>query len=194
LLIDTLRKEVVPISVFFNLEQFTRDLVQITDSARGPVATKAFVALSLLRNFESRKAPAGFGPRQFRGLLEDCFYRVAGSGKDWSDKAYSYDGRWKVMASGAMWFQDAFNYDFAALASSSTPVATEEGEISFSAYNASGWRKVVEHQSQTVSTAEWYKKRGRQEIYSKGKKVDLEQPLSSPRAELIQIAGKPGLR
>ena len=86
-----------PIPVFFNLEQFTRDLVEITDSARGPAATKALATLPLLRNFESRKTPAGFGPEQFRGLLEDCFYQVAGSGHDWSEKAYSYDERFRIM-------------------------------------------------------------------------------------------------
>jgi 7,8-dihydro-6-hydroxymethylpterin dimethyltransferase len=192
LLIDTRRQEVVPIPVFFNLEQFTRDLVEITDSARGPAATKALATLSLLRNFDSRKAPAGFGLEQFRGLLEDGFYRVAGSGADWSEKAYSCRGRFRIMASGAMWFQDAFNYDFAALASSSTPVATQEGEISFSAYNASGWRKVVERQSQTVSLGEWYRTRGRQEIYAHGKKVNLEQPRDSGSAELVQIGTKTG--
>lgn len=192
LLVDTQNKEVVPIPVFFNFEQFTRDLVEITDSARGPKTTKALVTLSLLRNFDSRKAPTGFGPEQFRGLLEDCFYRVAGNGEDWSEQAYSYHRRWRIMASGAMWFQDAFNYDFAALASSSTPVATREGEISFCAYNGGGWRKVVEHQSQTA-LAQWYRTRGRQEIYSRGKKVDLEQPRHSPRAELVQIGGKTDL-
>ena len=194
LLIDTWSKEVVPIPVFFNLEQFTRDLLEITDSARGPAATKALVRLSLLRHFDSKKAPAGFGPEQFHALLQDCFYRVAGSGDDWSEKADAYDGRFRIMASGAMWFQDAFNYDFAALASSSTPVATEEGEISFSAYNASGWRKVVEHQSATVTLAEWHRTRGREEIHAKGKKVDLERPSHNARAELVQIGRKTYLR
>jgi 7,8-dihydro-6-hydroxymethylpterin dimethyltransferase len=193
LLIDTQNKETIPIPVFFNVEQFTRDIVEITDSARGPAAIKALATLSVLRNFDPRKAPAGFGPELFRGLLEDCFYRVAGSGDDWSQKAYSYHGRWRIMASGAMWFQDAFNYDFAALASSSTPVATLEGEISFCAYNGGGWRKVVEQQSQTATLAQWYRTQGRQEIYAKGKKVDLGQPLDSARAELVQIGSKTGM-
>jgi 7,8-dihydro-6-hydroxymethylpterin dimethyltransferase len=190
MLVDKQNKEVVPIPAFFNFERFTRDLVEITDSARGPKATKALATLSLLRNFDSRKAPTGFGPEQFRGLLDDCFYRVAGNGDDWSEKAYSHHGRWRIMASGAMWFQDAFNYDFAALTSASTPVATREGEISFCAYNGGGWRKVVEHQSQTATLAQWYKTRGRQKIYAKGKKVDLEQPVHSPRAELVQIGSR----
>jgi uncharacterized radical SAM superfamily Fe-S cluster-containing enzyme len=190
MLVDRQNKEVVPIPAFFNFERFTRDLVEITDSARGPKATKALATLSLLRNFDSRKAPTGFGPEQFRELVDDCFYRVAGNGDDWSEKAYSHHGRWRIMAPAAMWFQDAFNYDFAALASASTPVATSEGEISFCAYNGGGWRKVVEHKSQTATLAQWYKTRGRQKIYAKGKKVDLEQPLHSPRAELVQIGSK----
>ena len=190
MLVDRQNKEVVPIPAFFNFERFTRDLVEITDSARGPKATKALATLSLLRNFDSRKAPTGFGPEQFRELVDDCFYRVAGNGDDWSEKAYSHHGRWRIMAPAAMWFQDAFNYDFAALASASTPVATREGEISFCAYNGGGWRKVVEHQSQTATLAQWYKTRGRQKIYAKGKKMDLEQPLHSPRAELVQIGSK----
>ena len=94
------------------------------------------------------------------------------------------------MASGAMWFQDAFNYDFAALTSASTPVATQEGEIGFCAYNGGGWRKVVEHQSQTATLAQWHRTRGRQTIYAQGKKVAFAQPPHSPRAELVQIGTK----
>jgi 7,8-dihydro-6-hydroxymethylpterin dimethyltransferase len=190
LLVDTQNKQVVPIPLFFNFEQFTRDLVEITDSARGPKATKALATLSLLRNFDSRKAPSSFGPEQFRGLLEDCFYRVAGNGDDWSEKAYSSRGRWRIMTSGAMWFQDAFNYDFAALTSASTPVATLEGEISFCAYNGGGWRKVMEHQSQTATLAQWYRTRGRHVIYAMGKNVDFAQTPHNPRAELVQMGSK----
>ena len=190
LLVDTQSKQAVPIPVFFNFEQFTRDLVEITDCARGPKATKALAMISLLRNFDSRKAPTGFGPEQFRGLLEDCFYRVAGNGDDWSEKAYSNRGRWRIMVFNAMWFQDAFNYDFAAVTSASTPVATREGEISFCAYNGGGWRKVVEHQSQTATLAQWYKTQGHQKIYTKGKMVDLAQPPDSRGAELVQIGSR----
>ena len=94
LLIDSVQKVAVPIPSFFNLEQFMRDIVEITDRGRGPAATKALVALSVLRNFDQKKAPLGFGLVQLRGLLEDCFYRVAGCSDDWSQKAYSYDARW----------------------------------------------------------------------------------------------------
>src|SRR3989440_9026255 len=145
LLIDSVQKVSVPIPSFFNLEQFMRDIVEITDRGRGPTATKALVSLSVLRNFDQKKARLGFGLVQLRGLLEDCFYRVAGSSDDWSRKAYSYDARWRVMTVNGLWFQDAFNYDFSAISNSSIPVATQQGEISFCAYNGGGRRKVFEH-------------------------------------------------
>jgi uncharacterized radical SAM superfamily Fe-S cluster-containing enzyme len=187
LLVDRRERRAIPVSAFFNLEQFLCDLTEITDSARGPVVTKALVALSALHNFDPQKAPPAFGPSQFRGLFEDCFYRVAGSSDHWSRQAYSNEGRWRIMFAGNVWFQDAFNYDFSAIANSSTPVATQQGEISFCAYNGGGWRKVVEHQSRTATLAEWYRAHGRHEIYAKGKKVDLGQPGRSAGDQFVQI-------
>ncbi len=191
LLVDTHQKQAIPIPIFFDVEQFMRDVVEITDSGRGTAATKALVSLSILRNFNQQKAPSGFGPADLRQVLEDCFYRVAGSSDHWSEKAYSYDGRWRVMIFNGMWFQDAFNYDFSGICNSTTPVATTQGEISFCAYYGGGWRKVVEHQSRTATLPEWHRTHGRHEIYAKGKSVDLGQPLHSPGASLVQIEADP---
>jgi len=191
LLVDTHQKQAVPIPAFFNLEQFMRDIVEITDSGRGPAATKALVWVSALRNFDQQKAPSGFGHRELRCVVEDCFYRVAGSSEHWSQKAYSYDGRWRLMILNGMWFQDAFNYDFAGICNSTTPVALTQGEISFCAYYGGGWRKVVEHQSRTLKLAEWHRTHGRHEIYANGKEVDLGQPTHASDAKLVQIEPEP---
>ena len=191
LLVHTHQKQGIPIPVFFDLEQFMRDVAEITDSGRGPAATKALVSLSILRNFNQQKAPSGLGPADLRHVLEDCFYRVAGSSDHWSEKAYSYDGPWRVMIFNGMWFQDAFNYDFSGICNSTTPVATTQGEISFCAYYGGGWRKVVEHQSRTTKLAEWHRTHGRHEIYAKGRKVDLGQPTHSTDGKLVQIATEP---
>ena len=187
LLVDTCEKEAVPIPVFFNLEQFMRDIVEITDSARGPAVTKALVSLSILRNFDQQKAPSGFGLGELRRVLEDCFYRIAGRGDDWSRKAYSHQGRWRVMILNGVWFQDAFNYDFSGICNSTTPVATQQGEISFCAYYGGGWRKVIEYQNRTATLAEWHRSHGRHEIYAKGKKVELNQPMPSAKTQLVRI-------
>ncbi len=191
LLVDAHQKTAVPIPAFFNLEQFMRDVVEITDSGRGRAATKALVSLSILRNFDPQKAPLGFGFAELRLLLEDCFYRLAGSSDHWSQKAYAYDGRWRVMTVNGVWFQDAFNYDFSGICNSTTPVATTQGEISFCAYYGGGWRKVVEHQSRTVKLAEWHRTHGRHEIYAKGKNVDIGQPVQSAGIQLVQIEPEP---
>ncbi|HXN25236.1 MAG TPA: radical SAM protein [Candidatus Dormibacteraeota bacterium] len=187
LLIDTDKKAAIPVSGFFNLEQFMRDIVEITDSGRGPAATKALVSLSVLGNFEPRKAPSGLGRAQLQGLLGDCFWRIADNRDPWSQKAHSHNGRWRVMIFNGMWFQDAFNYDFSAISNSTTPVATQQGEISFCAYNGGGWRKVVEHMNRTATLAEWHKKYPRHEIYAKGKEVELGQPIHSAQTQLVQI-------
>lgn len=192
LLVDTDQKNAIPIPVFFDLEQFMQDIIEITDSGRGPAATKALVSLSLLRNFNQQKAPSSFGLAEFRPLLKDCFYRLAGNGDHWSEKAHSYDGRWRVMVLNGMWFQDIYNYDFSGICNSTArvAVAAEPSEISFCAYYGGGWRRVVEHQSRTATLAEWHKVHGRHEIYARGKKIHLGQPAQSA-AHLVQIKGEP---
>jgi len=185
-LINSQTKEMVPVARFFDVERFLRDLVEITDRGRRPAITKAMVALSVLRNFDQGEAPSGFGFSKLRELLEDCFYRVAGSGSDWSQRAYSYSGSWKLAMISAMWFQDLFNYDLSTMSDSTTPMATQEGEISFCAYNGGRWRRVVEHVHQTATLAEWNRTHPRHQIYAKGKQVDLGTGSAAP-AELVQI-------
>jgi uncharacterized radical SAM superfamily Fe-S cluster-containing enzyme len=185
-LINSQTKEMVPVARFFDVERFLRDLVEITDRGRRPAITNAMVSLSALRNFDQGKAPSGFGFSKLRELLEDCFYRVAGSGSDWSQRAYSYSGSWKLAMISAMWFQDLFNYDLSAISDSTTPMATQEGEISFCAYNGGRWRRVIEFVHQTATLAEWNRTHPRHQIYAKGKQVDLGTGSGAP-AELVQI-------
>ena len=190
LLVNADTKEMIPVAAFFDVEQFMRDIVEITDSGRGPAITKALVSLSVLRNFDQDRAPSGFGTHHLHGLLEDCFYRVAGSGENWSERAYSYDGRWKVVITNAMWFQDGYNFDLSTMADSTTPVATQEGEINFSVYNSARWRKVVEHAHQTATLPEWHRKHSRHAIYANGKRVDLDH-VRRTQNQLVQIESEP---
>jgi uncharacterized radical SAM superfamily Fe-S cluster-containing enzyme len=186
ILINSATREIVPVARFFDVEQFLHDVVEITDLGRAPAITKAMVAMSAARNFDRAMAPADFGVRQLRRLLEDCFYRVAGSGPSWSERAYSYAGSWKLVMVTPMSFQDLANYDFATMSDSKTPVATQEGEITFCAYNGGRWRKIVEHLHQTASLAEWNRTHGRQRIYAKGKEVDLGAG-QAPKTKFVQI-------
>jgi uncharacterized radical SAM superfamily Fe-S cluster-containing enzyme len=186
LLVDTDSGQMIPVGAFFDLQQFMHDIVAITDSGRGPAITKSLVSLSALRNFDHKRAPLGFKLRDISALLEDCFYRVSGSGENWSERADSYNGRWKIVMTNAMQFQDAQIYDFATTADSATPVATQEGEIGFSAYNSAGWRKIVEHVHQTATLTEWHRTHSRHQIYAHDKRVDLDS-VRITSAQLVQI-------
>lgn len=186
ILINSRTKEIVPVAKFFNVEQFLKDIIEITDSARRPAIIKSMVLLSLGRNFDAENAPPDFAIRQLRELLADCVYRVAGSGPDWSERAYAYNGVWRLVMVSPMAFQDAYNYDLSLIPNSSTPVATQEGEINFCAYNGGRWRRIVEHLHQTASLIEWNRSHGRHPIYAKGKEVELGSGRA-PRTDLVQI-------
>ncbi len=185
-LVNARTGETIPVAAFFNVEQFIRDIVQIADSGRGATIMKALLPASVMRNFDPDQAPSGFGLRQIRELLGDCFYRIAGSGEDWSKRAYSYSGPWKLVMVSAMMFQDAYIYDLSTISDSTTPVATQEGEINFCAYNGGRWRKVVEHLHQTASLGSWHRTHPRHQIYANGKRVDLGE-CSTTATQLVQI-------
>jgi uncharacterized radical SAM superfamily Fe-S cluster-containing enzyme len=73
-----------------------------------------------------------------------------------------------------MWFQDLFNYDFRRTEMCIIPYGTQEGEISFCAYNTGiGWRNIIENMHQNATVAKWYEDHGRHEIFARGKEVEL---------------------
>jgi len=74
-----------------------------------------------------------------------------------------------------MWFQDLFNYDFRRTEQCIIPYATQEGEISFCAYNTGvGWRNIIEKMHMTATLTKWYEEHGRHEIFAGGKNVKME--------------------
>jgi hypothetical protein len=83
--------------------------------------------------------------------------------------------RWNFLFIAGMWFQDLFNYDFRRTEQCIIPYATQEGEISFCAYNTGvGWRNIIEKMHMTATLTKWYEEHGRHEIFAGGKKVNLE--------------------
>src|SRR5246500_5265251 len=82
---------------------------------------------------------------------------------------------WNFLFIAGMWFQDLFNYDFRRTEMCIIPYATQQGEISFCAYNTGvGWRQIIENMHKNATVAEWYKNHGKHEIYAKGKAVNLQ--------------------
>ena len=84
--------------------------------------------------------------------------------------------RWNFLFIAGMWFQDLFNYDFRRTEQCIIPYATQEGEISFCAYNTGvGWRNIIEKMHMTATLTKWYEEHGRHEIFAGGKKVAMNQ-------------------
>jgi hypothetical protein len=92
--------------------------------------------------------------------------------------------RWNFLFIAGMWFQDLFNYDFRRTEQCIIPYATQEGEISFCAYNTGvGWRNIIEKMHMTATLTKWYEDKGRHEIFAGNKSV----PLASKDHSLVLV-------
>ena len=60
LMIDKETKEAVPVTAFLKAEQLARDVAQVNDAARGKFLSVVGMALALMRNYDSFKAPTHF--------------------------------------------------------------------------------------------------------------------------------------
>ncbi len=156
---------------FFNYEQFMKDVSVITDTARGKKLTMAQLGMAIMRNYDAAKAPEGFPISQILNLFRPS---SANSNSDRNDRMQTRedDDPWRVLCVEGMWFQDLFNYDFRRTEMCVIPYGTQEGEVSFCAYNTGvGWRQIIEEMHKTASLSEWYKDNGRHAVYAKGHEV-----------------------
>jgi len=163
-----------PLFQFFDYERFVRDVALITDTARGRTLTSAQLALAILRNYKAREAPGGFPLSQVLNLFRPSSTR---SDSDRNDrmKARSDRDEWRVLCVEGMLFQDLWTYDFRRTEMCVIPYGTEEGEVSFCAYNTGvGWRQIIESRHKTANLNDWHREKGRHRIYAKGKAVELE--------------------
>ena len=92
--------------------------------------------------------------------------------------------RWNFLFIAGMWFQDLFNYDFRRTEMCIIPYATQQGEISFCAYNTGiGWRNIIEKMHMTATLTKWYEEHGRHEIFAGNKSVPLNTTRALAEAE-----------
>ncbi|HEY0459147.1 MAG TPA: radical SAM protein [Pyrinomonadaceae bacterium] len=158
---------------FFNYEQFMKDVATITDTARGKKLTMAQLGMAIMRNYDASNAPDGFPISQIMNLFKPS---SATSNSDRNDRMQTKTNDdtdvWRVLCVEGMWFQDLFTYDFRRTEMCVIPYGTQEGEISFCAYNTGvGWRQIIEEMHKTASLGEWYQEHGRHAVYAKGKEV-----------------------
>jgi uncharacterized radical SAM superfamily Fe-S cluster-containing enzyme len=179
-MIDKETKEAVPVTAFLNGDNIAKDIAKVNDAARGKWMSIAGMTLALLKNYDPFKAPTHF---KFADLLKKFDKTFGATGKDYGkvsgertadDIEKRRKDRWNFLFVAGMWFQDLFNYDFRRTEQCIIPYATQEGEISFCAYNTGvGWRNIVEKMHMTATLTKWYEEHGRHEIFAGNKKVAL---------------------
>ncbi len=182
-MVDKETKEAVPVTAFLNSERLAKDVAAVTDAGRSQWLSLFGMSLALMRNYDSFKAPTHF---RFRDLLKK-FDKTFGATKNAAQKYGPVDGsgtradverrrqdRWNFLFIAGMWFQDLFNYDFRRTEMCIIPYATQQGEISFCAYNTGiGWRNIIEQMHMTATLTKWYEEHGRHEIFAGNKAVPL---------------------
>ncbi|MBL8149872.1 MAG: radical SAM protein, partial [Blastocatellia bacterium] len=181
LMINKETKEMAPVPEFLNIPGLVKDMTKITDASRGKWASNVMMGLALLKNYNPYGAPKSFSilsmlkkfDKSF-GLTGKSYGRVDGR-RTKEDIEKRRSDPWNFLFVAGMWFQDLFNYDFRRTEMCIIPYGTQEGEISFCAYNTGiGWRNIIEEMHQNATVAKWYKEYGRHEIYANNKNVGLD--------------------
>ena len=173
LVVNRRTHEWIPLFKLFDYEQFIRDVAVITDTARGKKLIEAQLIMAILKNYRAKNAPHGFPISQIVNLFRPSSEK-ADSDRNDRMQTRSENDEWRVLCVEGMWFQDLWTYDFRRTEMCVIPNGTEEGEISFCAYNTGlGWRQIVESRHKAATLAEWHKSRGRHEIFANGKEVEL---------------------
>ncbi|MDQ1613803.1 MAG: 7,8-dihydro-6-hydroxymethylpterin dimethyltransferase [Pyrinomonadaceae bacterium] len=173
-------KEMKPVPEFLNIPGLVKDMTGITDAGRGKWFSNIMMGLALLKNYQPYGAPQSLTlvdifkkfDKSF-GLSGKSYGKVEGD-RTFEDIEKRRADPWNFLFIAGMWFQDLFNYDFRRTEMCIIPYGTQEGEISFCAYNTGiGWRNIIEQMHQNATIAKWYKENGRHEIFAKGKNVEL---------------------
>lgn len=181
MMIDKETKEARPITQFIKADQLAKDVAKVTDGGRGRFFSVLGIALALLRNYDPFEAPTHFRIADLLKKFDKSFnasghdYGSVGKERTLEDVERRRQDRWNFLFIVGMWFQDLFNYDFRRTEQCIIPYATQDGEISFCAYNTGvGWRNIVEKMHMTATLSKWYDEKGRHKIYAGGKSVDLD--------------------
>jgi uncharacterized radical SAM superfamily Fe-S cluster-containing enzyme len=180
IMVDKQTREAVPVTAFLNADQFAKDVARVNDWARCGWISVVGMALALVRNYDAFHAPTHFRSIDMLkkldkglGATEHDYGDVSGK-RTMADILRRRRDRWNLLFVAGMWFQDLFNYDFRRTEQCIIPYATQEGEISFCAYNTGiGWRQIIEKMHMTATLTKWYEEHGRHEIFAGGKSVKL---------------------
>ncbi len=198
-LIDKETKERVALTRMMDLVQIDKDVAIINDAVRlnRPMWLVKLLSwipymdqvlypstfgtvISVFRNYDPFSSPKHLRVLDLLARFDKAFgatthdYGKVGKGRTAEDIKKRRSDRWLLLFVAGMWFQDLWTYDFRRTHQCIVPYGTQEGEVSFCAYNTGvGWRQIVEKQHQTATLAKWYDLKGRHQIYAGGRVVPL---------------------
>src|SRR5947199_1861804 len=185
LMVDKETKESAPVTAFLNGDRLAKDIAKVNDAARGRFLSIVGMSLALMRNYDPFKAPTHFRMIDLLKKFDKTFgatksadkrYGAVSGERSLEDIERRRKDRWNFLFIAGMWFQDLYNYDFRRTEQCIIPYATQEGEISFCAYNTGvGWRNIIEQMHMTATLTKWYEEHGRHEIFAGGKAVGLQE-------------------
>jgi uncharacterized radical SAM superfamily Fe-S cluster-containing enzyme len=181
-MVDKETKEAKPVTAFLHADQLERDVARVNDAARGKWLSIVGMALAVARNYDPFQSPTHFKLKDLFLKFDKTFgasgknYGKVGKDRTFDDIEKRRRDRWNFLFIAGMWFQDLFNYDFRRTEQCIIPYATQEGEISFCAYNTGvGWRNIIEKMHMTATLTKWYEEHGKHEIFAGGKSVPLPE-------------------
>jgi tetraether lipid synthase len=198
IMVDKETKEAAPITEFLNVDQLAKDVQTITDAARSRTTSLIGMALAVMRNYDPFKTTPHFTIFDLLMKFDKGFgaskkarsgkYGKVGADRTLADIENRRKDRWNILFIAGMWFQDLFNYDFRRTEQCIIPYATQEGEISFCAYNTGiGWRNIIEKMHMTATLTKWYEENGRHEIFAGGKRVNLDSSDVITNGKVLKI-------
>jgi uncharacterized radical SAM superfamily Fe-S cluster-containing enzyme len=195
IMIDKETKEAVPVTAFLHADQLAKDVAAVNDAGRGKWLSIAGMTLALLRNYDPYKAPTHFKITDLLKKFDKTFgatgrnYGKVEGDRTMADIEKRRSDRWNFLFVAGMWFQDLFNYDFRRTEMCIIPYATQQGEISFCAYNTGiGWRNIIEKMHMTATLTKWYEEHGRHEIFAGNKNVPLNTTDHSLKLNPVAVA------
>ena len=198
IMINKETKEWAPVPRFLDAQQLTKDVTAITDAARGKGFSNFMMAMALLKNYKPFQGPKGLKLWDLFKKFDKTWaltrksttkYGRTSPDRNYEDAMKRRQDPWNFLFIAGMWFQDLFNYDFRRTEMCIIPYATQQGEISFCAYNTGiGWRNIIEKMHMTATLTKWYEEHGRHEIFAGGKKVGLESTQHSLQLDAEAVA------
>ncbi len=165
-------KERAMVPEFIDIPNLVKDTQKITDSARGKAFSNFMMALALLKNYRPLHSPSSM---RLIDILKKFDKTMGATGRSYGKGLERRKDPWNFLFVAGMWFQDLFNYDFRRTEMCIIPYGTQEGEISFCAYNTGvGWRNIIEKMHMNATVAKWYKEHGRHAVYANHKPLELD--------------------